>query len=293
MNPIQIQALTAGWPGRPVLDDLNLDVPAGSITALVGRNGAGKSTLMAVLAGLLRPRSGSVSVLGLDPARAGTTLRRSIGIVPEQAHWPRWARVRDVLRLWRAHHPTWSEPRARELEERFGLDPAEHVRNLSKGRRAALALCCALAHEPRILLLDEPLSGLDAVVRRDVVDTVLCELRDDSVAVLIASHALGDLGRLADRVAFLDGGRITRADELEDLVASFVRVRVRLQSERPWRAPGKPLTIGDGRERVLVYGDASAEVLDRLQADPEVKAVRMLPCDFEELALAVEAGEVS
>jgi ABC-2 type transport system ATP-binding protein len=215
-DAITIRDAAAGYGRRAILDGLSLAVPEGSVTALLGRNGAGKSTLFRLLLGLLPRRRGEVFVLGLDPARAALAVKERTGFVPESADLNPRFRVRDVIALVRGlRRRRWDDAEERRLAAVFDLPPRTRIGALSKGMKAKLTLLLALAPRPDLLLLDEPASGLDPVVRREVLSALVDEIAREGRTVLMASHRMDDVERLADRVAFLDGGRIVRAGPVE------------------------------------------------------------------------------
>jgi ABC-2 type transport system ATP-binding protein len=214
---IDVKGLGVRFGRRFVLDDLALEVPRGSVTALVGRNGAGKSTLLRVLVGALVPDAGHARVLGIDPAREGARVRARCGYVPDRIEVATWMRGTDWLAFVARFYPTWSAADAQRWIGAVELDARQRVCDMSKGARTKLALVAALAHAPELLLLDEPFSGLDVGVRRAVTTAVLTSLRDEARTVLLVSHSIRDVERIADRVAVLDGGRIVRAGDIEDV----------------------------------------------------------------------------
>jgi ABC-2 type transport system ATP-binding protein len=214
---VSVRGLRVRFGHRTILDGLDLDVPRGSVTALVGRNGAGKSTLLRVLVGALVPHAGSARVLGLDPSREGPRVRARIGYVPDHIDVPSWMRGRDWLAFVGRFYPTWSTEEQRRWLGVLELEDGTKVADMSKGARTKLALVAALAHAPELLLLDEPFSGLDVGVRHAITTAVLTSLRDEAHTVLLVSHSIPDVERLADRVAVLEGGRIARNGELEEI----------------------------------------------------------------------------
>jgi ABC-2 type transport system ATP-binding protein len=219
MNEFAVQArgLAVRFGRKRVLEGLDLDVPSGSVTALVGPNGAGKSTLLRVFAGALVPDGGRASVLGLDPAREGPRVRARAGYVPDRFEVPRWMRGRDWLRFLARFYPSWSRDEEQRLLELLQLDPSDKIADLSKGARAKLALVAALAHRPQLLLLDEPFSGLDVSARDAIATAIFGHLREEASTVLFVSHSISDVERLADRIAVLEGGRIVRAGDVESV----------------------------------------------------------------------------
>lgn len=217
---IQVRNLRVCFGAKAVLDGLDLDVPRGSVTALVGRNGVGKSTLLRVLVGVLDPNHGEVSVLGRDAVRDGARVRSLVGFVPDHIEVPTWMRGRDWLAFVRNFYPTWSRLEQERWAEVLEFDADAHVSAMSKGARTKLALICALAHAPQVLLLDEPFTGLDVGVRHAITTAVLTSLREESRTVLLVSHSIPDVERLADRVAILSNGHIESSGELEEIARS-------------------------------------------------------------------------
>lgn len=217
---VTVRGLEVRFARRRVLDGLDFELPAGSVTALVGRNGAGKSTLLRVLVGALAPDAGDVRVLGIDPKHDGARVRRSVGYVADRFEVPSWIRGCDWLAFLARFYPTWSAAEAMRLCAVLELDVGARICELSKGNRTKLALVAALAHEPRVLLLDEPFAGLDVEARHAVTTAVLGSLREEARAVLLVSHSMRDVERVADRVAVLEGGRIVRSGELEAVALS-------------------------------------------------------------------------
>jgi ABC-2 type transport system ATP-binding protein len=214
-NCIEARGLRVRFGRDRVLEDLDLEVREGSVTALCGSNGAGKSTLLRVLVGALVPDGGSATVLGLDPSRQGAQVRGLVGYVPDRIEVPRRMRGGEWLSFVARFYPTWCADEQRRLSEVLGLDDSAQIGNLSKGNRAKLALVAALAHRPRLALLDEPFSGLDIAARDAIAAAVIGHLRDEGRTVLLVSHSIADVERLADRVAVLEHGRIVREGDLE------------------------------------------------------------------------------
>ncbi len=205
---------------KSVLDGLDLDVPQGSVAALVGGNGAGKSTLLRVLIGALVPDCGSVRVLGLDPAREGERVRERVGYVADRLEIQPRTRGREWLEFVGSFQRTWDRGEAQRLAEMLQLELDTRFGEMSKGTRAKLALVAALAHRPELLVLDEPFSGLDVDTRLAVTQGILGHLRDEGRSVLLVSHSMNDVERVADRVLVLEQGRIVRGGELESFATS-------------------------------------------------------------------------
>ena len=284
---IATRGLTCRFGRNEVLRGVDLEVPEGSVTALLGRNGEGKSTLLRILIGFLPPDAGDARVLDLDPRRRGAELRARVGYVPERLELPPWMTIADHLRFLRPFYPTWNDAEVARLIDRLGLDPTARIRDLSKGFRTKHLLLCALAHEPRLLLLDEPFSGLDPVLRGDVMGAVLDHLREDGRTVLLVSHSLVDVERVADRVALLDQARIAFHDDLETVRAHCARVAVTLApGTDDWTPPGSPMVERDGSDVLLTYLDWCPALADRLAADAAVLDSRPLPRDLRDVFVA-------
>jgi len=228
---------TLSWRTE-VLHDLTLTVPAGSIFALLGPNGAGKTTLLKVLMNLLRPSGGEAQVLGVDSARLGEAQLARLGYVSENLKLPDWMTVRELLDFCRPFYPTWDRSLEASLLERFALPEERKLSQLSRGMRMKAALLAALAYRPELLLLDEPFSGLDPVTRDDVTQGLLEAVRQGETTVLVSSHDIEEVERLADHVALIEAGRLRLAEPTDSLLGRFRRIEV--DSESAWPAGSLP-----------------------------------------------------
>jgi len=229
---IDVSALTRRFGATAALDSVSVSLPRGAVYGLVGANGAGKTTLIKHLLGLLRAESGSVRVFGLDPVADPVGVLSRIGYLSEDRDLPDWMSVDELLRYSRAFYPAWDETFADELRRAFGLDPAARIHTLSRGQKARTGLIVALAHRPELLLLDEPSSGLDPIVRRDIVDAVMRTVADEGRTVLFSSHLLDEVERVADHVTMISQGRIVLSASLEAITRSHRHVTVRFAQPR-------------------------------------------------------------
>jgi ABC-2 type transport system ATP-binding protein len=192
-------------------------VPAGAVVGVVGPNGAGKTTLLELLPGLSPRDGGRILVDGHDPARDPAAVRTALGFMSDEM--PLFdLRVDRLLRTLSGYYAAWDEALVAELMRRFELDPRRHVRRLSKGEGTRLRLVCAMAFQPRVLVLDEPATGLDVSGRRALLQVVLDVVRDPARSVVISSHQLGDVERIADRLLVLSAGQVVREGPTDDLV---------------------------------------------------------------------------
>ena len=226
---VAITKLSRHFGEKAALADVALAVPRGVVFGLVGTNGAGKTTLIKHVLGLLRAQTGRVAVFGLDPVANPTSVLSRIGYLSEVHELPEWMRVDELLRFTRAFYPTWDESYAQSLRQTFELEGGRAVKDLSKGQHARLGLVLALAHRPELLVLDEPSSGLDPLVRRDILRAIIRTIADEGRTVLFSSHLLDEVERVADHVAIIEHGRIIENDRLESLKDKFHKVVVRFE----------------------------------------------------------------
>jgi len=202
------------------LRDCTLDIPAGAVTALVGPNGAGKTTLLHLLIGLGKPTAGTVEVLGLSPRGDAHALLPRLGFVAQDHPLYRNLSIADTFQLARRLNPGWDEPRAFARIEQLGLDPGHKVGKLSGGQQAQVALTLALAKQPELLVLDEPVASLDPLARREFLGAVLEAVAETQMTVVISSHIVSELERVCDHLITLAGSRTQLAGPIADIVAS-------------------------------------------------------------------------
>jgi ABC-2 type transport system ATP-binding protein len=225
MTEMNVLALTdvhrSFEPGVPVLDGVDLAIDAGEVVGLLGRNGAGKTTLIHIAMGMLQQQQGTVEVFGLDPHRRPVEVKRRIGFVSENQILPAFLKAREVIELHRNLFPSWDDEMARELVQRFRIRPNARIKTLSKGQARQVALLCALCHKPELLLLDEPAGGLDALARREFLETSIQALSDTGTTIVFSSHYLSDVERLAGRVVMLHDSKVLIDNSIDELHESF------------------------------------------------------------------------
>jgi len=243
---IHVSELTRRFGATTALDSVSLSMPRGAVYGLVGANGAGKTTLIKHVLGLLRAEGGTVRVFGRDPVADPVGVLSRLGYLSEDNDLPGWMRVGELIRYTRAFYPAWDDAYAEELQKAFALDPSAKVRSLSKGQKARAGLLVALAYRPELLVLDEPSSGLDPIVRRDILGAIIRTIADEGRTVLFSSHLLQEVEQVADHVTMIDQGRIlvsARLDEIReshrvgDRVLSLDEIFV-ARVGTPLRAPG-------------------------------------------------------
>ncbi|AUS77060.1 ABC transporter ATP-binding protein [Actinoalloteichus sp. AHMU CJ021] len=278
MQAIEVNELHKRYGSTVAVHDVSLSVRQGEIFGILGRNGAGKSTTVECVAGLLRPTSGTVRVLGLDPHRDRDRVRQVLGVQLQSSDLHNALTVRELVRLYRSFYGDGADPD--ELIDRVGLTSRRDHRfeNLSGGQQQRLSVALALVGNPRVALLDELTTGLDPQARRDIWALVE-DLRSDGVTVLLVSHLMEEIERLCDRIAIIDAGRIIALDTPAGLVSGAgLGQRVRFQVNGPFdqavldrlpevtsvRVEGGQVTVrGDGDllqsvSRALVHGNIIA-----------------------------------
>ena len=214
---IKIENLTRRFGAKTALNGVSLSFPRGGVYGLVGANGAGKTTLIKHILGLLQAESGSVRIFGLDPVADPVAVLSRIGYLSEEHDLPGWMRVDELIRYSRAFYRNWDDGYAEELRQSFALDPAAKVKDLSKGQKSRAGLLVALAYRPELLVLDEPSSGLDPIVRRDILGAVMRTIADEGRTVLFSSHLLDEVEQVADHVTMIRQGTIVMSAPLAEI----------------------------------------------------------------------------
>jgi ABC-2 type transport system ATP-binding protein len=228
MNIIETNQLWRRYGRSDALRGLDLAVPVGSIFALIGANGAGKTTAIKVLMDLIAPTSGTARVLGVDSRRLSPRERQQIGYVSENQKLPDWMTVRQFLDYCRPFYPTWDLDLEARLLRQFELPPERRLRDLSRGMLMKAALLSSIAYRPKLLVLDEPFSGLDPLVRDEFSRGVLELQQQSEWSVFVSSHDIAEVEQLADRVGFIESGRLVFSEAIDALLARFRRVEVML-----------------------------------------------------------------
>lgn len=232
MNVIAVSELTRRFGAKTALSSVTLSVPRGGVYALVGANGSGKTTLIKHILGLLRAERGSVRVFDRDPVADPVGVLSRIGYLSEDNDLPGWMRVDELLRYSRAFYPGWNDAYAEELRQTFALDPAAKIKTLSRGQKARAGLLAALAYRPELLVLDEPSSGLDPVVRRDILGAIIRTIADEGRTVLFSSHLLEEVEQVADHVTMISRGKIALSAPLRAIKDSHRCVTWRFSESR-------------------------------------------------------------
>jgi ABC-2 type transport system ATP-binding protein len=209
-----------------LLDNISLELPEGSILGFIGANGAGKSTTIRILMGLVRQDSGAVQVLGHSMPADQVAAKQKIGFVSEDLRLYGAATLAWHMAFIASIYPDWNQAYADKLLRRFDLKPQQRIKGLSHGQRVKASLLLALAHQPRLLVLDEPTTGLDPVARREVLAELMAVLADERRTILFSSHNTLDVEQISDRIAFIDRGRIIDFADKESLLDRWRRLRL-------------------------------------------------------------------
>lgn len=243
------------------LDNMSLELSEGNVLGFIGANGAGKSTTIRILMGLVHQDSGSVEVLGHPMPAEQTAAKLEIGFVSEDMRLYGAATLAWHMKFVASMYPRWDQPYADELLRRFDLRPEQKIKGFSHGQRVKAALLLALARQPRLLILDEPTTGLDPVARREVLSELMSVLTDEGRTIFFSSHNTQEVEQISDRIAFIDRGRLIAFDEKEDLLDRWRRLRLMIP-------PGHVLPQLPGI--VEVAGSDRLPVLTTSQFDPAV-----------------------
>ena len=263
---------------------VDLFVPRGTVFGLLGVNGAGKSTIIKMIVGHLRPTSGQIRVLGRTLEEDLVEIRKRVAYVSENRYLYEWMTVAESIKFTRAFHDTWDDEKAADLLKRFSLPPGKKIKQLSRGNRARVCLLLALAYNPELIILDEPTSGLDPIVRRDFIENIVSEISDEGKTVLFSSHIVEEVERVADYVGIINEGEMLLVNSLEEIKASYKRVRYATNGRRP-EVAGVPgvLAVENGRhEQVLTVHGFGDETMQALR-ERGVESAEVLPVSLEDI----------
>lgn len=290
---VDIRHLSKRFGAKLALDDVTFRVPAGSVVGLVGENGAGKTTLIKHILGLLRAQAGDVRVFGLDPVVEPVRVLSRIGYLSEEPDLPAWMRVHELINYVAAFYPTWDHAYAEQLRVQFALDPMAKIKQLSKGQRARAGLIAALAYRPPLLLLDEPSSGLDPIVRRDILGAIVRTIADEGRTVLFSSHLLSEVEQISDRVAMIRAGKILFCDSLDRIKQSHARVTLRFEDSltAPPTLAGALSWDGSGHEWSAVC-NCSTERLELAAEQVGGRIIEQTPLSLEQIFVARSTPQV-
>src|SRR5687767_7808411 len=268
-NAITTSGLTKYYGRRCVVNSLDLRVPEGSVYGLLGRNGSGKSTTLKMLMGMVRPDRGSAQLLGEDVATFSPAARARIAYIAEGHPFFRWMTIDEAVRFTRSFYSHWNNELLEQILDHFALPRRAKIRRLSHGQRAQVSLALAVAPDPELLILDDPTLGLDTVVRRDFLESLIQIIQRQGRTILISSHILADVERVADRIGILVDGVLRVDCPTDHFKASLRKVALEFAGEPPtfpacdglvstWR-------VGNRLEVVIVgYGALQQQLVESL-----------------------------
>jgi len=287
---IEVRELRKSFDGFEALRGLNIHVPKGAVYGLVGPNGAGKSTVIRHLTGIYRQDSGAV-LIGGQPVYENPAVKEKLAYIPDDIFYFGAATVRDMKNLYRAMIPTFSDERFEKLREAFPLDEKRAMRRLSKGMQKQAAFWIALSCCPEVLVLDEPVDGLDPVMRRQVWSLLLQDVAERGTTVLVSSHNLRELEDVCDHVGIMDKGKMLLERPLAELQENMVKIQLALPE-------GQALPEGlellhetrTGRLRQLILRGNAEELTAKLAACGPF-FMDVLPLSLEEIFIYELGGE--
>jgi len=282
---VKIQRLTKRFGRSTAVDEVGLSIRPGTTLGLLGPNGAGKSTTLRMLMGMLRPTSGSVHIFGQNIATEAAEIKQRVGFVPDTNYAYRWMTVARVIRFCRPMYHHWNDDRCTELLDVFQLPAGKKIGSLSNGMLAKLSLVLALSHEPDLLVLDEPLSGLDPIARDDFIDGVMQGICSGTQTILFSSHQLDEVNKLADEVAIMNHGRILIHRPLDEMLSGFKRIRAVLQDGRlpAVTPPGTIRQQVNRREWTLTVQDVDDTLLEQIRSANPVDHIDVTDVSLDEL----------
>lgn len=260
---VEVNNLSRRFGTTKALDEVDFQAARGKVYGLVGANGAGKTTLIKHLLGLLRAQEGTVSIFGMNPVLNPEELFKRIGYLSEERDIPDWMTIDELMAYTQAYHPSWDQAYAKDLLSTFGLDSSKKIKDLSRGMKAQAALIASVSHRPDLLILDEPSSGLDAVVRKDILNAIVRTISDEGKTVIFSSHLLEEVERMSDHVTMIDGGKVALDGPLESLTSSHHYCKMSFAES----LNSKPLikdtlsNFGSGRSWSSIHNGSSEEYM--------------------------------
>lgn len=273
MTALMLRGITRSFQqGVFALDHVDLTLAPGEVVGLLGANGAGKTTLMRIALGSLHAQEGDVRIFEFDPRTQPVEAKRCLGYVSENQSLPPYLRIADILGMHAELYDRWDQAMATRLLEQFDLSPSRKIKVLSKGQARRVAVLCAIAHRPKLLLLDEPAGGFDPAARREFLETAIQYLSDEGSAILFSSHHMSDVERIASRVAILKDGRKIIDEGIDDLrettvLATFPGPSSPSASEMRTREDCLGARTVGGNVHALLRGTQS-EIAGRFESDP-------------------------
>jgi ABC-2 type transport system ATP-binding protein len=283
--PLVLRNVTQRFGKHTALRDVSLEIPAGRIVGLLGRNGAGKTTLLHIASGMLLPTSGTCTTLGASSALLDTPQLTRLGLVQQEGRCLEWMTVRQHLDFNASFYPRWDRDLERRVIEALELDPKRKIVQLSPGDRQKVGILLGVCHRPSLLLLDEPMSALDPIVRKRLLDFLLELLRDDGCTVVISSHILNDVEKIVDWIVALDAGELVEDSAFDVLQESYAEWTITSTNGALPSSFAEPFVInhqGDTHQALLRVRTAEPEAAARFAATHHTE-IRIRPLNLDEM----------
>ncbi len=267
---------------------VNLEIPKGSVYAFLGRNGAGKSTTIKMMLDLLEPTAGSLEVFGLDSHKNSLQIRERVGYVAENQKMYDWMTIDETVNFCRSFRNNWDQDFCKELIGRFTLDGKTKLKNLSRGMYAQVALILALSHHPELLILDDPTSGLDTIVRKEFMEEIIGVLHEQECTVFFSTHIIPEVENIADRIGIMNEGELILSMPLEELKASVKQIRMIFNDSVPEQIalPGILKKEQSEHEILLTVKEFKNDLLADLQKTNPVK-YEIIDMNLEDIFIAL------
>ncbi len=254
-NAIEIKNVTKRYDGF-TLENISLSLPCGTIMGFIGENGAGKTTTIKLILDLIASDGGEIKVLGTELKEGGKELKEHIGVVLDESCFPETLKLADVNRVLKLCYKTWNEKAFFGYAEKFSLPSGKRIKEFSRGTKMKLSIAAALSHDSRLLVLDEASSGLDPIVRDEILDLLLDFIQDEGHSVLISSHIISDLEKICDYICFIQKGKIVFTEAKDELLEKYAVLRC---SEEELASIDKEAIVGVRKNRfgadALVWRD--------------------------------------
>jgi ABC-2 type transport system ATP-binding protein len=282
---VELHGLSRRYGRQLAVNEVSLTMPKGQVLGLIGPNGAGKSTLIKMMMGLLPVTSGTGRILHCDLRVDRERIKSFAGYVPEEQTFHRYFRVGEIIQLCANLYDRWNPDRCEELRKLFGLDPRKRIKHLSKGMLTKLALLIAESHQPELLLLDEPMSGLDPLIREEILDVLAADIAETKRTMLFSSHSLGDVRRIADSIALLHEGRLLAHMNTDEMLTRTKRIRAVLaDGSQPSARPDNLIWERiEGREWLLTVRDFTQETVQQLRGAHTLEHADVIDLGFEDI----------
>ena len=288
---INVRNLHKKYDRTQALDGIELTINRASIYGLVGTNGAGKTTLIRHMAGILKPDEGEILFDG-EPVLENTALKQKIGLVPDELYFPKGYSISDMVRIYSGTYDNFNEERLHELTQLFRLDEKAPLKDFSKGMKKQAAIALALASMPEYLLLDEPIDGLDPIVRKLVWKQIVDDVANREMTVLVSSHNLRDLESICDYVGIIDDGKTVMERDLESIREGINKVQVAFAKDGEEAVEKLNVLHREKHGSVeLIITRDSAETIEEVLAPTNPLILDVLPLTLEEVFIYELGGE--